>query len=109
MARAVVCLTTVGSRRDAMRLARELVRKKLAACVNVISGAVSFYHWKGKLCRDPEILLVIKTTSAKVSALERELTRLHPYDLPEFVVLPVTRGSRRYLSWLARSVRAVRG
>ncbi|MBI4196221.1 MAG: divalent-cation tolerance protein CutA, partial [Deltaproteobacteria bacterium] len=67
---------------------------------------VSFYHWKGKLCRDRESLLVIKTTSAKVKKLERLLHQIHPYDLPEFVVLSMRGGSQRYLDWIRKSVKS---
>ena len=93
-------LTTVGKKRDGEGLATALVNKKLAACVQVIGPIRSFYTWKKKLCRDQEFLLLIKTTSRQVKSLEKELHRLHPYELPELVVLPIVGGSRRYLEWL---------
>ena len=106
MSEFVICLTTVGSRRDAEKIARRLVREKLAACVNLLPGALSFYHWKKKLRRDREVVLIMKTAASKISSLEKELQKIHPYDLPEFVVLPMIGGSRRYLNWLKGEIRS---
>lgn len=100
MSSPVVCLTAVGTGRQAEKIARALVRKRLAACVNLVPRVVSFYHWKKKLCRDREVILILKTTRSKVVALEKELHRLHPYELPEWIVLPIATGSRRYLDWV---------
>jgi periplasmic divalent cation tolerance protein len=100
----VVCLTTVATKRQAEKIARGLLEKRLVACINIIPGALSFYHWNKKLCRDSELILILKTTRSKVSALEKELHRLHPYELPEWIVLPTTGGSRRYLKWLRSEV-----
>lgn len=96
----VVCLTTVGSLRDGEKIARYLAQKRLAACVNIIPGVVSFYRWKKKLCRDREVVLLIKTTKSRLPSLQKELHRLHPYELPEFIVLSIIKGSRRYLQWI---------
>lgn len=95
-------LTTVGKKRDGERLATALVTKKLAACVQVIGPIRSFYTWKKKFCRDPEFLLLIKTTARRVKALEKALHQVHPYEVPEFVILPMVGGSHRYLAWLNR-------
>ncbi len=105
MLKTVVCLTTVGKRKDAERIARRLVAGKFAACVNVVAGLVSHYRWKGKICRDAEFLLVMKTAASKVKRLEKELRTIHPYELPEFVVLPIAGGSSRYLKWILEGVR----
>lgn len=105
MSKYVVCLTTVSKIKDAERIARVLLQKRLAACVTVVSGGLSFYRWKGKTCRDREFVLIMKTVSSKAEALERELGRIHPYELPEFVVLPVAGGSRRYLKWIRSEVK----
>ena len=89
----------------ARKIARTVVQKRLAACVNVIRSPVeSFYTWKDKLETAREHLLIIKTTANRLSQLEREVKRLHTYDLPEFIVLPITEGSADYLSWLRESV-----
>lgn len=103
MRRVVICLTTVGKRKDAERIARRLVAGGFAACVNVVPGLVSHYRWKGKMCRDAEFLLVMKTASTKAKRLEKEIASLHPYELPEFVVLPVSTGSSLYLKWILKS------
>lgn len=106
MTRYVLCLTTIGSVRDGEKIARHLVQKKLAACVNVVSGAISFYFWKKKFCRDREALLFIKTIRSKLPRVESELHTVHPYELPEFIVLPISSGSHRYLKWLASAIKA---
>ncbi len=101
MAKYAVCLTTVPNRKAAERIARSLVTKKLAACVNVIPGVFSFYRWKKKLCCEGEVILLMKTTSSKVKKLENSLKRIHPYKLPEFLTLPIGGGSKAYLKWLS--------
>jgi periplasmic divalent cation tolerance protein len=96
-------LTTVGADADAVELARTLVEEGLAACVNVLPPMRSAYRWKGAVEVATEQQLVIKTTSASVAALETRLRALHPYDLPEFLVLTAD-GSARYLQWITESV-----
>jgi periplasmic divalent cation tolerance protein len=81
------------------------VEKRLAACANILPGVQSIYRWKGKVERAQEILVLMKTTAARLRLLEREVKRLHSYDVPEFVVLPVVAGSREYLDWVGHSVR----
>src|SRR6187200_2009784 len=90
---AVVVLTTVGMSTDADALARTLVAERLAACVNLLPEMQSIYQWKGELTADGERQLIIKTTVARLDALTTRLHELHPYELPEFLVLPVTGGS----------------
>lgn len=102
---AAVMLTTLPDRRTASAMATALVRRKLAACVTVLDGARSTYRWKGKVERARESLLVVKTTDARYAALERFLRAGHPYDVPEVLRLPVTKGSAPYLRWLEGSVR----
>jgi periplasmic divalent cation tolerance protein len=102
---AKVVLVTCGSRAEARRIAQAAVAKRLAACVNVATAPVeSLYRWKGKVERAREFLLVIKTTAARLRELEEEVARLHGYDVPEFLVIGVAGGSRRYLKWLSQSV-----
>jgi periplasmic divalent cation tolerance protein len=84
------------------RIARALVQEKLAACVNVIPGATSYYEWQGTFCEDQETLLVIKTTAARVTALCEALVALHPYEVPEVIALPVAAGHVPYLAWVLR-------
>jgi periplasmic divalent cation tolerance protein len=100
----LVVLSTVGSAEDAERLARELVERRLAACVNVVPGLVSIYRWQGRVERDEERLLVIKTRGERFEALREALVALHPYEVPEILALPVAAGSQPYLDWLDDSL-----
>jgi periplasmic divalent cation tolerance protein len=101
MSEFVIVLTTIADQDSAERLARQLVDEHLAACVNVHGPMVSFYRWQGRVERDGEQQLVIKTTRARVSALQDRIRELHPYELPEFLVLGVDGGSDAYLQWIA--------
>jgi len=99
-------LTTCGSLAEAKRLATGLVDKRVAACVNIVPGPVqSIFRWKGKVESAKEVLLIIKTTSRRVAALERELKRMHSYEVPEFLVIAIEGGSQGYLTWLKDSVK----
>jgi periplasmic divalent cation tolerance protein len=102
---AVVCLVTAPPD-QADAIATALVTDRLAACVNVVAGVHSVYRWEGEVQRDDESLLIVKTTSARIAALEDALDRLHPYDTFELIALDVTAGAHRYLAWIAESVDA---
>jgi periplasmic divalent cation tolerance protein len=100
-----IVFVTCGSIGEARRIGKSVVEKKLAACANIFkSGVESVYRWKGKLERAREVLVMIKTTSGGLRELEREVKRMHSYDVPEFIVLPIIAGSREYLAWLGQSV-----
>ena len=101
---AIVVLMTAGSREEAARLAEMLVGARLAACVQIMPEMESIYHWKGAVRRDPEILLLAKTTRARFDDLEREVRALHSYETPEIVALPITNISAPYLEWLSGTV-----
>jgi len=104
-----VVLVTCETLTEGRHIARSVVSKRLAACVNVIlSPADSYYTWKGKLQRTREYLLVIKTTVKRLTELEKEVKRLHSYDVPEFIAMPISAGSSDYISWLQASVKQVR-
>ncbi len=97
---------TCGSLTEARRIARAVVSKRLAACANVVMTPVeSVYRWKGKVEKAREFLMVLKTTSKRLPALEKEVKRLHSYDVPEFIALSITAGSTDYLGWLQENVR----
>lgn len=102
----VLVLSTVGKREDADRIAQALVGERLAACVNVVPGLVSVYRWKGKVEREDELLLLIKTRAEKVDELGARLRALHPYELPEMIVLPIAGGHAPYLDWITDNVLA---
>ena len=102
----VVVLVTCGSRREAGRIARSVVARKLAACVNILEAPVrSVYRWKGKIEQGREFLLVMKSSRRRLAALQAEVERLHSYDVPEFIALPIVGGSARYLAWLGDCLR----
>lgn len=85
---------------EARKIGRGVVERKLAACANIVSGVESIYRWKGKVERAREVLVIMKTTAKRLPELEREVKRLHSYEVPEFIVLPLTAGSRDYLNWI---------
>jgi periplasmic divalent cation tolerance protein len=100
-----VVLVTCGSRKEARSIAKAVVQKRLAACVNVVSTPVeSFYRWKGRLESAREFLLIVKTAGSRINELEKEIARLHSYDVPEFLVIGVNHGSRPYVRWLSENV-----
>ena len=101
---AVIVLTTIGASTDPAALARTLVEERLAACVNVLPVMTSYYRWKGTVEEDREQQLIIKTTPSRLPALEARLRELHPYEIPELLVLPIVGGSSAYLAWLQESV-----
>ena len=101
-----VVLVTAPDTKTARKLARAALEERLIACANVIPRIESHYRWQGKIERGAEVLLVLKTTSARLAALEKLIVASHPYDTPEFIVLPMRRGNARYLSWVDQSVRA---
>lgn len=96
----IVVFVTCKSAKEAQRIAARLVQKRLAACVNIIGSVKSIYRWKGRIEAAKEILMVIKSTKRKFASLENEIRRLHSYDTPEIIALPVVAGSKRYLEWL---------
>lgn len=100
----VIILSTAGEG-EAKGIAQALVMQHLAACVN-INGVASIYRWKGDLCEDREQLLIIKTVKRQVDAVMREIRKLHSYELPEMIVLPLAGGYPPYLQWLAEETKS---
>jgi len=101
----VIVLSAVGAPPDAERIARALVEERVAACVNIVPGITSIYRWKGTVEQEPELMLVIKTIGERVELLKARLLELHPYELPEVVVIPIVGGHGAYLAWLEEQVR----
>jgi periplasmic divalent cation tolerance protein len=102
----IIVLVTCGSRKEARKIARSVVVAGLAACVSVVTAPVeSIYRWKGKVKGAQEFLLIIKTTGKRFAALEAEVRRLHSYEVPEIIALPIERGSKAYLAWIDESTR----
>ena len=100
----IVVLTTCGSPDEAERVARHLVELRLAACVQITPGVRSFYHWKGGIADDAEIQLVIKSTRFLFAALCAELRKMHSYEVPEIIAVPVVDGAASYLEWMDREL-----
>ena len=99
-----VVLVTCGSMKEARKIARGVVGKRLAACVNITGSVESVYRWQGTVEEAQEVLLLIKTRVEKVEGLQAAVRRLHSYDVPEFVILKVDGGSPAYLQWLDESL-----
>jgi periplasmic divalent cation tolerance protein len=101
-----IVLVTCGTLLEGRRIASAVVRKRLAACASLVLGPVqSIYRWKKKVETAREHLLIIKTTGYLIENLEKEVLRLHSYEVPEFLVLPIAAGSDSYLAWLSESVK----
>ena len=100
----LVVLTTCGNDEDAGALARRLVEQRVAACVNAISNVASTYRWKGEVQQDRETLLIIKTTTERLPAVEQTIRALTKYEVPEIIALPVEAGGADYLAWIRESV-----
>jgi periplasmic divalent cation tolerance protein len=100
-----VVLVTAPDLRVARRLARGALSAKLIACANLVPKIESHYWWQGKMESGAEVLLVCKTTKRKLAAFEKFVLENHPYDTPEFVVLPLAKGAARYLDWITASVK----
>jgi periplasmic divalent cation tolerance protein len=101
----IVVLSTVGKPEEAEAIARALVERGLAACVNIVPRVVSVYRFKGTVERDEERLLLIKTRRERFEALRAALVALHPYEVPEAIAIPVEGGHQPYLDWLDENVR----
>jgi len=99
----VVVLSTTPDKKSARKIARILIQKKLAACVSFREGWESVYSWKGKTETSSEVLLLIKTTTAKFKALQQAILKIHPYEVPEILALPVTGVSAAYSRWLEKA------
>jgi periplasmic divalent cation tolerance protein len=101
----VVVLVTCSSAEEAARIANTLVEERLAACVNISSPIRSVYRWQGKVCDAAEVLLVIKTTRELFDRVRRAVERLHSYQVPEVICLPIIDGAPNYLNWIGVSVK----
>ncbi len=99
-----VVLTTAGSNEEAQKIARALVGRRFAACVNITQPIESVYRWKGTVETSQECLLIIKTTEAMFGAVRKVIDELHSYELPECIMLSIEDGSADYLDWVAENV-----
>jgi periplasmic divalent cation tolerance protein len=102
--RAIVVITTVGTEEQAYLIAREIVARRQAACVNVLPGIRSIYRWKGKICQDGEMMLLVKTLEGEFEGVAATIRELHSYELPEILSFSVDRGEKSFLDWIVSSV-----
>jgi periplasmic divalent cation tolerance protein len=98
----ILVMSNCGTAEEANRLARALVEARLAACVNIVPGVLSLYHWQGAIEEAAEWTLLIKSTRAHFAALCSELRRVHSYQVPEIIALPIVDGDTSYLEWIDR-------
>ena len=109
MTNKIVVLVTCGSAKEARRIARAVVEQRMAACANIVTSPVqSVYRWKGRVESAKEFLLIIKTTQSRFAKLKAEVKRLHSYDVPEIIALPIAAGGIDYLNWISESVKVPR-
>jgi periplasmic divalent cation tolerance protein len=99
-----IVFVTAPDLKTARVLAKAALEERLIACANLVPKVESHYRWQGKIESSAEVLLILKTTKSKLAALEKLVLAKHPYDTPEFLVLPLSGGSRKYLDWLAQNV-----
>ena len=97
-----VVFMTASSHEEAENIAENLVSHKLAACVNILPNMKSFYWWDDKVCKDDELLLVAKIKTSLFKDLEKAVKKLHSYDVPEIILLPIENGSNAYLQWMKK-------
>ena len=102
--RAIVVVTTVGTEEQAYLIAREIVARRQAACVNILPGVRSIYRWKGKICKDGELMLLVKTLEGEFEGVAATIRELHSYELPEILSFHVAEGEQGFLDWIAGSV-----
>jgi len=97
---ALIVITSAPDREVALKIARALIERKLAACVNILAECTSVYRWQGRLETSAEVPLLIKTRAAIYSEVEAAIKSLHPYELPEIIAVPIERGLAEYLEWV---------
>lgn len=96
----MVVMTTVASADEAVTLIQTLLERRLIACGQIVPGVRSLYRWKGKIADEPEVIVYLKTRSARLESLEVAFSELHPYKVPELLALPVSAGLAKYLTWI---------
>jgi len=101
----MIVFVSCGSKKEARSIARRLLAKREIACANIIDNVTSFFRWKGRIDTSRESMLIIKTMKSCVRRVEREIKRMHSYEVPEIIALPIGSGSREYLAWIGESCR----
>ena len=101
---AILVLSTAPTRGEALKIARALLSKRLAACVNILPSITSLYRWKGRKEKASEVLLLIKTKKTAFKKLEQAVCKLHSYSVPEIIALPITAAGKPYLNWMLKEI-----
>ena len=99
--RAIAVVTTVGTEEQAYLIAREIIARRQAACVNIVPAIRSIYRWQGKICKDGELLLIVKTLQEEFEGVAATIRELHSYELPEILAFGIQRGEQNFLDWIA--------
>jgi len=102
----ILVLTTVPEEKSGQKIAEQLVKEKLAACVTVSASSLSFYRWQGKIARETEHILFIKTNATLYQELEKRIREIHPYEIPEIIALDVYQGLKEYLAWIEKETKS---
>ena len=102
---AILVLVTCASVKEADYVAGILLNRKLVSCANILPGIRSKFRWKGNIEKAEEVLIMAKTRASKFAALDKEVRRVHSYEVPEIIALPIISGSKKYLSWIADSLK----
>ncbi len=97
----IVVITTTSQKEDANKIAKTLLAKKLAGCIQIIGPMTSHYYWENEICQDDEWMCLIKSSKQNYEAIETTIQKIHPYDVPEIITLPIIAGSKGYLNWLS--------
>ncbi len=104
--RFVIILATCSSKQEAERIAASILKKRLAACGNIVDGVRSRFWWQGKIDSASEVLLMFKTRLTNFKRIEKEIKRIHSYEVPEIIALPIVAGSKEYLGWIEKVTHA---
>jgi periplasmic divalent cation tolerance protein len=105
MAKSVIIFMTGPSASVLRKIGLQLVKERLAACVNVIPKVESIFYWEGRLCREREALMVVKSTAVRFQKLMKRTKQLHPYTVPEIIAMPIVKGSADYMKWVQKMTR----
>ncbi|MDJ0845653.1 divalent-cation tolerance protein CutA [Crocosphaera sp.] len=100
----IVVLTTTSNKEDAEEIAKTLLTKKLAGCVQILGPISSHYYWKDQLCQEQEWMCLIKSDQNTYQTLENTIQEIHPYEVPEIISLPILEGNQGYFNWLNRQI-----
>jgi len=99
----IIIFSTVSRREEAEKIAKSLIGKRLAACVNILDGMTSVYEWKNELCTENEVLMIIKSRKSLFEDIKNEILSLHTYELPEIISFPISEGLPAYLDWIEKN------